>query len=335
MPPVVTALHVERHDEDALIVGWTIDGGGGVDGELVVAVGSTPIVEDHRPLATVAASAGSVRLSGLGAGRHYISVSAGGDTLVGAERRLVFEGIQNFRDVGGYVTVDGGRVRWGQVYRADNLHKLTPADLDAFEGLGIKTIFDLRGDTERAETPGPFDAVATPIVGRPGGVAPERPFRTVADGEQMLRDVYVGSLVHSASRFGALFEGLADAARLPVVFHCHGGKDRTGIVAALLLLALGVDRETVLDDYEATSRYRRIDHQQDSLTKLLASGVSPEAAGAVLGTPRWAMEAAVDDIQDTYGGIEAYLTGPVGMSTVSLDRLRALHVERTPTAASR
>ena len=86
------------------------------------------------------------------------------------------------------------------------------------------------------------------------------------------------------------------------MFHCHGGKDRTGVVAAVLLLALGVDRETVLDDYEATRRYRTIEDQQDSLANILASGVSPEAAASVLGTPRWAMAAAVDAVDDVYGG---------------------------------
>ncbi len=142
----------------------------------------------------------------------------------------------------------------------------------------------------------------------------------------MLRDMYVGTLIHSAGKFGRLFTDLADAERLPAVFHCHGGKDRTGIVAALLLLAFGVDRETVLDDYEATTRYRTIVHQQDSLAKILASGVSPEAAAAVLGRTRWAMAAAVDAIDDEYGGIERYLTTTVGLSPVTVDALRRLHV---------
>jgi len=327
MTVVLTGVHVER-DDDALVVAWTAEGD---RGDVVVAVGATPDAGEHVARATVAASAGSVRLTGLGSGRHFVSVSAGPGTLVGSERRLMFEGIQNFRDLGGYRTVDGGRVRWGQLYRADNLYKLTAGDLDTFGSLGVRTIFDLRGDAERAETPGPFEATVLPIVGQPDRLAPERPtFESAIDGEQMLRDVYVGSLVHSAARFGALFEALADRARLPAVFHCHGGKDRTGIVAALLLLALGVDRETVLDDYETTSRYRTIVHQQDSLTKLLAMGVAPEAAGAVLGTPRWAMGEAIDAIESTYGGIGTYLTGQAGLSAASLDRLRQLHVEPAP-----
>ena len=247
------------------------------------------------------------------------------------ERRVLFEGIQNFRDLGGYPA--GGRwVRWGQVYRADALHKLTTADLGAFAGLGVRTVFDLRGDAERSEFPGPFESIHVPILGRPEGaeVLPPEPDMTIEDGERMLRDLYVGALVHSAPKFQLLLTALADPSRLPVVFHCHGGKDRTGITAAVYLLALGVDRDSVLDDYEATRLYRKTEHQQDSLAKMLAAGVTPEAAAGVLGAPRWAMAAAVDEVDRTYGGIDAYLRGPLGLADETISRLRTLHLQQSP-----
>jgi protein-tyrosine phosphatase len=134
--------------------------------------------------------------------------------------------------------------------------------------------------------------------------------------------MYVGSLQHSATPLGTILRGGTDADQTPAVCHCHGGKDRTGVVAAVLLLALGVDRETVLDDYEATRRYRLIEDQQDSLANILASGVSPEAAAGVLGTPRWAMAAAVDAIDDAHGGIDAYLSGPAGLTLGEVSDLR-------------
>jgi protein-tyrosine phosphatase len=252
-----------------------------------------------------------------------------------AERRVPFEGIQNFRHLGGYPTADGGWVRWGQVFRADALHKLTETDVEAFAGLGVRTVFDLRGDAERDEFPGPFESIHLPIVGRPEDAEAPLPDRelTAADGEGMLRDLYVGALTHSASKFGVLLTALAEAERLPVVFHCHGGKDRTGIVAAIFLLALGVDRETVLDDYEATRRYRKPEHQQDSLAKILASGVTPEAAAAVLGAPRWAMAEAIDAIDIAYGGVDAYLTTMADLSPATLQQLRALHRQYTDPSA--
>ena len=238
-----------------------------------------------------------------------------------SERRIPFAGITNLRDLGGY-PASGGSTRWGRLYRSDALHKLTTADLVDFHALGVRTIYDLRGDAERAEFPGPVESVHVPIVGRPAGATPPPPAvdMSTEDGERMLRDMYVGILEHSAGGIGAVVRGVADADRGPVLFHCHGGKDRTGVVAAVLLLALGVDRETVLDDYEATRRYRQIEHQQDSLANILATGVSPEAAAGVLGAPRWAMAAAVDAIDTSYGGIDAYLTGPARVSRLPSSR---------------
>jgi protein-tyrosine phosphatase len=251
-----------------------------------------------------------------------------------AERRIAFSGITNFRDLGGYHTADGGTTRWGLVYRADALHKLTAPDLVQFHELGVATVFDLRGDVERTEFPGPVDSVHVPIIGRAADAPPPVLVEEAAmeAGHGMLRDMYVGALEHSATKIGSILADLADPERLPAVFHCHGGKDRTGVVAAVLLLALGVDRETVLDDYEATRRYRTVADQQDSLANMLAAGVSPEAAAGVLGTPRWAMAAAVDAIDEVHGGIDAYLAGPAGVDAAVVAALRDQLVSRVDAA---
>jgi protein-tyrosine phosphatase len=112
------------------------------------------------------------------------------------------------------------------------------------------------------------------------------------------------------------------ADQLPAVFHCHAGKDRTGVVAALLLLVAGVDRDDILDDYELTRRYRTLEHQQDSLANLLAAGMSAEAAAGVLAAPRHAMQAALDAIASIYGGIEDYLVDRARMPYRMVEALR-------------
>jgi protein-tyrosine phosphatase len=326
---MVSWLHdvrIERDEGGVLVVRWTTDAPGTVE----VGVGTSPLASEHLPFAH-ATSSTTVRLDGLGPERMYVSLRpVDGETVVVAERRVPFAGITNLRDLGGYPT-PGGTTRWGRVFRADALHKLTDGDLEAFRALGIRTVYDLRGEVERSEFPGPVSSMHVPIVGRPAGAEPVRPGEATANGgETMLRDMYVGILEHSATHVGTILRGLADDQQVPAVFHCHGGKDRTGVVAAVLLLALGVDRDTVLDDYEATRRYRLIEHQQDSLANMLAAGVAPEAAAGVLGTPRWAMAAAVDAIVDAYGGIDAYVTGPVGLTATELSALRALLVEPRP-----
>jgi protein-tyrosine phosphatase len=108
------------------------------------------------------------------------------------------------------------------------------------------------------------------------------------------------------------------------LYHCPAGKHRTGIAAALLLELLGVPRQHVLDDYELTSRYRRREHQTESYENMLAAGVAPEAAAAVLGAPRWAMAEALEALDADYGGVDNYLTGPAEMQPSTLDRLRHL-----------
>lgn len=244
-------------------------------------------------------------------------------------RRVAFDGITNFRDLGGYRTATGGVTRWGLVYRADALHKLTDDDLRSFEALGVRVILDLRGDVERTDFPSRLESVHMPIVGRPAGSPPvgEQGGVSTSDGETILRDMYVGILEHSANQIGAILRDLSEPQNVPAVFHCHGGKDRTGVVAAVLLLALGVDPEVVLDDYVLTSEYRRIEHQQDSLANMLALGLPLEAAAGVLGTPRWAMAAAVAAVAEQYGGIDAYLTHHAGLSPDALVALREALVD--------
>jgi protein-tyrosine phosphatase len=328
----VQRVMVESDGAGSLTLSWEIDGAAtAVD----VAVGPTPNRIDHVHARRVDAGTTELQLDDLGPGRHFVSVSVNGSGggVVAADRRLPLEGLQNFRDIGGYPTNDGGTTRWGLVFRADSLHKLTPADLATCEALGMKSVYDLRGDDERATHPNPFDnAVQLAIVGRPAD-DDEQPRSLDArqantDGERILRDIYIGMLEHSAPLFGRLFTGLLDDDRLPAVFHCHAGKDRTGVAAALLLAALGVDRETILDDYELTARYRRFEHQQDSYERLLSIGMTPEAAAGVLTAPRWAMSDALDALDETHGGIETYLTGRAGLQPADLERLRATLTEQ-------
>ena len=258
-------------------------------------------------------------------------MNGAGETTPGSgrDRHIPLDGITNLRDLGGFVTADGGTTRWNVVYRSDALHKLTERGLATFQHLGVRSVFDLRGDSERDAFPNPVDSLHVPIAGRAAGaVAPRRDGQISAeDGERMLRDTYVGILEHSVSSIATIVRSIADDCGTPALFHCHGGKDRTGVVAAVVLTAVGVPRDDVLDDYEATRRYRTIDHQQDSYAVMLANGMSPEAAAGALGTPRWAMAAVLDEIDARYGGVERYLTEVLGVTSQDLHRLRTVLVE--------
>ena len=252
------------------------------------------------------------------------------------ERRVPFAGITNLRDLGGYPTPDGGTTRGAGVPGR------RPAQADRGRPRRVRDprrpdVYDLRGDVERAEFPGPVAsrARADRRADPPMLHTARRHHRDDRRGRRADAARHVRrSLDHSATQIGGVLRGLADPDRTPAVFHCHGGKDRTGLVAAVLLLALGVDRETVLDDYEATSLYRLLEDQQDSLANMLAAG-SPEAAAGVLGTPRWAMAAAVD-ARRLPAGVDGFLTGPAGLEPSELAGLRGTWSRRpTPSEARR
>jgi protein-tyrosine phosphatase len=218
-------------------------------------------------------------------------------------------------------------VRWGLVFRADALHGLSAGDLALYGQLGLTTVYDLRRDLEREELPNPVPSRQLTIISEPAGgqsvaIATAAERLTAADGERVLLDLYLGLIDNAATQIGELFTGLAAPDGLPAVFHCHAGKDRTGIAAALLLEALGVEREAVLDDYELTARYRRREHQDMSFQRLVEAGMAPEAAAGVLSAPRWAMEQALADVDGRHGGVEAYLTGPAGLDAADLHTVR-------------
>jgi protein-tyrosine phosphatase len=242
------------------------------------------------------------------------------------QRRVEFSNLWNFRDIGGYQTLDGRMTRWGHVYRSDSLHYLLPDELEIFDELGIRTIFDLRRAKELEEFPGPRPVIHLPL---PSRIVPETETSLLierVDGERWLFEDYRGMLENAHVEFGALFTRLANTSCLPAVFHCFGGKDRTGLTAALLLSALGVDRETILDDYELTNEYRGFVHLPDVVDDFVSLGIARPAAEGMLSAPRWAMADALEVLDVEYGGIESFLRHQCGLSDGTLSDLRTVLV---------
>lgn len=238
-------------------------------------------------------------------------------------RRVPFTGALNFRDIGGYPVAGGGATRWRVIYRSDSLHYLTDADLPAFDALGVKGIYDLRRPGEVARFPGPRGHVHLEILSGDLAAWPAARLRTRRDGEEWLAADYLSMLAGAAPAFGRLLCRLAANGQLPAVIHCLGGKDRTGMAIALLLTALGVDRGSVLDDYELTSHCHaaRVPEVVEAFTRGL--GIARPAAEAIMSTPRWAMARALRELDQAHGGIERYLLGPAAMSPETLSALRA------------
>ena len=166
-------------------------------------------------------------------------------------RNLEFEGCVNFRDLGGYATADGREVAWRTLFRADGLNRLTDPDLAQLADLGLATVIDLRTPDEAAQRGSfPVERVPVAYVGLP--------LTDVLPATEDLPEWKEASYV--ATRYGAMvseggpvltsaIDTLATGDALPAVMHCSAGKDRTGVLSALVLAFLGVPDETIVEDY--------------------------------------------------------------------------------------
>jgi protein-tyrosine phosphatase len=172
------------------------------------------------------------------------------------------DGALNFRELGGSVATDGRSVRWNTVFRSGTTHSLTPSDIAALEARGIRYAFDLRSNKERRDFPNRLTDI-TNLSYRyrdhdklPGDIRRLLHSRdaTADDSHRLMISVYRELPYEFEDAFRSLFQYVAEG-DLPLVFNCAAGKDRTGVAAALLLSALGVPRETVLEDYLLTDQF--------------------------------------------------------------------------------
>jgi len=245
-------------------------------------------------------------------------------------RRILFEGAVNFRDLGGYPAPDGRRTRWGQVFRADNLAGLTEADLVLLESLGLKALIDFRLPMEREASPDrlpegssirrveagfiPAGTLEMLALVKAGTIpAPEIERRVIAQ--------YRLFCVDHTEEYRQTFAVALDPRSYPLLLHCTSGKDRTGFAAALLLLALDVPRETVIEDYNLTNLFRRpVPH--------LFGPETPEEVMTILlsAQPKY-LEAALDQVDRVYGSFDDYLEQALGVGDSDRQRLVDLLTE--------
>lgn len=243
---------------------------------------------------------------------------------------IPLEGSSNLRDLGGWASADGRRVRPGLLFRSAALAGLTPSDQDTISRLGLRAICDFRGTEEAALAPTRLADV--PIHHLPIEPTVSAALRDMltglglaglaggADVAALLRGTYESFALDCTAQFRAFFARVLAAEGAPLLFHCAAGKDRTGFAAALLLSALDVPWPTVLRDYLATNTLWRRDtvpgdHLPASVREVLFSAQP------------WMLEASFAAIRRTRGSVDAYLERALGLSPADRDRLRALYLE--------
>lgn len=226
------------------------------------------------------------------------------------EREIVFEECFNFRDLGGYATSDGRRTRWRRLFRSDHLGYLTARDCQRMEhDLGIATVLDLRDPARASQLPAKLSVkrVNLPLLSD-DAIARMQPKIAEVSPRTFMR---LGRDEATPAIVADIFSLLADESSYPLVFHCIGGKDRTGLVAALVLGVLGVADEDIARDYAMT--------EQNIMTRgaerLRKPGVLPadgsftaEIPRSFFETPPDAMLSLLQEIREQHGSIRSYVT---------------------------
>lgn len=225
----------------------------------------------------------------------------------------------NFRDLGGYTASCGRSVRRGLIYRSEDFSNLTPEDAEQLQRLGIRVVCDLRSDRERHITPNKWRAATALNLNisvdlRAGHATITRLLSGTPSQEHAelaMLETYRLFPSAFAEHMPHLFQHILDHKHLPMVFHCAAGKDRTGFIAAMLLSALGVPRDTIYVDYLQTAERWNGARSETAIRAYVAPLCDGEPSLEVVRTlcgvsPRY-LNAAFEVIDQQYGGIDHYL----------------------------
>jgi protein-tyrosine phosphatase len=273
----LTTCHVERNEQQDYLLRWQCARPGT---RVSIYMSDDPeqyYREDHpgTPVAQTTASEALVANPDKAVRHYFYLESECGEGAIIAERQLSLQGTPNFRDLGGYETAEGRRLRWGKLYRSSKLSALTDADQRYVHRLGLSLICDFRQVMEQDLEPTLLSDAGQPLLASlPVTPGSSRSFIdnlhngiiAVDDAhgfmEEINRDFVANQLPQYAEMFRLILSG-----DQPVLIHCASGKDRTGFGAALILDVLGVDEDVIVQDYLLTNRYLPVDQEVERLSQ--------------------------------------------------------------------
>ena len=246
------------------------------------------------------------------------------DTPPLPQRHLKFAGTYNFRDTGGYPARNGGVTRWRTLYRSDSPHRLSASDRASLIQGGLRTAIDLRQAEELAEAPNAFAASAH-VAYRHVPLLNDAP--SMPDVLPTLVEIYRSILDDRGEQVGAVLAALAAPDGLPAVVNCTAGKDRTGLIVALLLGLAGVPDEDIVADYALSGVCLAGVYLDEARRRAEEQGFSYDLL--VQCDPAF-MRTTLAHLRTRYGGIEAYVRA-TGLGDAEIDRLRRAMVAQGDT----
>lgn len=320
-------------------------------------VGSKPVLEEIN---TIAANSRDGVFRGtfpVETGPYYFIAKADdSQTNIFSERVLQLKEAINVRDMGGYETNDGKRVRWGLLYRGDQLSKLEPDDISMLERIGIASIVDYRSQHECSINPNKkiktvkhvfhcdpqssFSESAANAIDlhsenvklvkalENGGV--EEKYIN-GKGEKVIlsyRDLVTSEAAKRA--YGQFLHACADQSNTPLLHHCRGGKDRTGFGAMLILLLLGVKREEIVKDYILTGIIRTARNQlkYEQYRELTSNHNYLDYLMSLIETRREYIEASMDRISELYSSVDDYMMKHFELTKEQIKAMREFYLEK-------
>ncbi len=257
------------------------------------------------------------------------------------QRRLNLEGAPNIRDLGGYATTDGGTTRWGRILRAGRLSSLTPADKATLQAFDLRVICDFRREDEYLKDVTDLEHFADAVIHNLA-ITPGDHSRSMADnsqfdqvsGDQMFQWMMMINrelALHQQATYRRMFELLLNTEDGGFLFHCSAGKDRTGFAAALILAALDVPRETIMEDYLLTAQYYPPKGEIEYLAGKYMDNPSDLDLGvfqALMDTREEYLSAAFQAIDENYDSLDHYLASELGVGKAERQVLKSRYVDR-------
>ena len=351
------SMFAEVYKVDEHSLSFEIHDGKEMSYEIYMHQNAQVCTDSHCLIANGKGSQTIVSLPSLLLPQYFTLKFENGETLLCGYRILPLQGMYNFRDMGGYPNKEGKRVKWGKLYRGDQLYNMDKEAYDAFHALDIHSIIDFRAYDEYTKNPntpaevyqirqyhcipeGKAAAMAGDLATSPSAMHHKYDIDLIKRELQQDPDLAGKSMIHqqkeftrnanSIEAFRDTINLIADEQNIPVYFHCRGGKDRTGFAAMLLLALLDVDEEIIMDDYLLTQRAREKKNQA-YLEKFRKMANGDEAVAQVLlsyfDTRKDYLQAAIDEIHQSYSSIQEYAVQKMGIRHETIQKLKSNFLE--------
>ena len=327
-----TPPSVERLNSDSIELKW--ENKNPVD--IYILEKSDSNIKGMKPVATKVSNSFNYELKSGDVKYFVLKDSKDSETIKVGERLLPLEDGSNFRDIGGYKTIDGKRVKWGMIYRSGSSSNLNVTDISTIKRLNLKTMVDLRSDEERALAPSKIDNVRYVSYNYSFMSMMPKDKTQMKNGAQLYHNMPYFLKPQIKEVFAQLLQK-----QIPLEYNCSAGQDRTGVVTAIVLSALGVPRETIIADYRLSTQYRKPLNEMPEISPEMAKS-NPvagffaqyrNAPGADKAQPLWDennvpfLSGAFDEIDEKWGSVDQYLKKEIGLSDKDITTLKAMYLE--------